>query len=163
MNVSEDLRNKAVGLGLCHKWQRLWNTNTDKDELVEMYKRGLDFCIENNYPTNEYMLEHFDGVMQKHGVFVSNFLDLKNVKQVVLNGECSGYLAYDMYSVGNIYVRHNSKIDIVAKENAKVFVTCYDSAVLDLRTEGRASITVYNYGSERISHYGNVQIKDRHE
>lgn len=161
MNVSEDLRRKAISLGLCHKWQRSWATSTNKDELVEMYKRGLDFCIENNYPTNEYMLKHFDGIMQRHGVFVSNFIDLKNAKEVVLNGECSGYLLYDMYSVGNVYVRHESKIDIVAKENSKVFVTCYDSSRLTLRTEGRGSIIVYNYGSADISASGNVEIKDK--
>ena len=161
MNVSADLKNKAILLGLCDQWQAEWKPDTSKDDLVEKYIKGLDFCIEHNYPSNEYMLKHFDGIMQRHGVYVGDEVELINSKQVVLNGECTEKIEYNGFSVGNIYIRHFSDIKIVASGNAKVFVSLYDLANLEIKCSENAKVIVNRFGSGKIIHAGNVVIRDK--
>ena len=161
MNVSEDLKNKAISLGLCDLWQAEWKPNTSKEDLVRKYLLGLDFCIENNYPTNDYMVRHFDGIMQKFGVFVSEKVDVNNTKLMVLNGECQANAVYDGFSVGNIYVRHDSNLHLEVKDSARVFISLYDHATLDIRCAETAKVIVNRFGSGKVIYLGNVKIRDK--
>ena len=50
--LNKDLRDKAILYGLCEQWTNDWSENRNKQELIEMWLRGIDFAILHNYPTN---------------------------------------------------------------------------------------------------------------
>ena len=52
--ISLALKSEAVSLGLCQEWTSKWN-NESKESLVEKYVKGIDFCIEHNYPSLAFM------------------------------------------------------------------------------------------------------------
>lgn len=158
-DISKELKNEAVGLGLCTEWAEGWGKPTN-DELVDKYVRGIDFCIKHDYPSCEYMKKHFDGVMQKHGVFVNDTLDLVNPKMVIANGNTSGKLVYNSYSVGTIYVRHNSNLDIKVSGNAIVAIETYDNCRLSVHQSENSKVFVYDHGGH-IETFGKVVVKDR--
>ena len=157
--LEEELKEKAISLGLCEQWTKEW-TNPDKDELVDKYVRGIDFCIQHDYPSIEYMIANFRGVMEKHGVFADNDLQLRNRDVAILNGACAGVLEYDWYSTGRLYIRHDSDIKVVLKGNAKVFISIYDNANVNIICQDNAKCYVYKYGGS-VSYNGNVIIRDR--
>ena len=49
--LNSELRGHAVSYGLCTQWQGDWQNNKSQQELIGMYIRGIDFCIEHDYPT----------------------------------------------------------------------------------------------------------------
>ena len=51
--LNSELRGHAVSYGLCTQWQGDWQNNKSQQELIGMYIRGIDFCIEHDYPTVE--------------------------------------------------------------------------------------------------------------
>lgn len=159
MNISEDLKNQAISLGLCQEWTDEWGT-PDKDELCDKYVRGIDFAIEHNYPSLEEMKANFDGVMQKHGIYVSENIDLVNPPLVIANGSCTGHACYDKFSVGRMYVRHDSVVTVYAGGSAKVFISLYDSAKLKVLCEDTAKVYVYKYGGV-VECEGNVYVRER--
>jgi len=158
MNVSEELKGQAIGLGLCQQWQSEWD-NADKDELLEKYVRGIDFCIEHNYPSLEYMTRNFDGVMQEHGVFVSEEISLYNPFMTIANGKCTGKVTFGKYGTGRMYIRHDSEIDLIVSGNAKVFVSIYDNAKLNIICTGEAKVYVYKKGGS-VTFEGNVLVRE---
>lgn len=157
--LNTELKNRAVSLGLCAMWTKEW-TEKDKDELCEMYKRGIDFCIEHDYPKNEYMKFHFNGVMQKHGIYVDDEIHTRSEKTCIFNGNCKGEVSYDKFDVGTIYVRHNSSITIIAEGNSKIFVEVYDKAKVVIIQKDEAKVFVYKKGGE-ITSVGRVVVRDR--
>lgn len=157
---SERLKAEAISLGLCEQWQSEWGSPS-KDELCEKYIKGLDFCIKNNFPDLSYMKARFDGVMQKHGIFVDERAQLVNPLNVVANGSSECTVSYDGYSVGQIYVRHSSVVKVAVRERAVVNIRCYDNAVVEVACTGDDArvCVILRGGNVRTS--GNVRIIDR--
>lgn len=156
---SDRLKKEAVALGLCQQWQSEWDHPTD-DELCEMYIRGLDFCIMHDFPKPGYMKRHFDGTLQRHGIFVDEVVSLKNPVTVVANGKCTGTIFVDGFSVSQVYVRHKSYITVRASGNAVVNVRCYDLCNVDIDCRDNAKVSVIRYGGS-LAISGNVKVIDR--
>ena len=158
-DLSNDLKKEAIGLGLCEQWTSEWG-NPNKDELVDKYVRGIDFCIEHDYPSVECIKANFGEMMESHGVFADNELNLINRSIAILNGECEGLLTYDGHNVGRIYVRHKSDIHIVAKDNSKLFISMYDNCNINIECLNNAKVYIYKYGGE-LRFTGNVIVRNK--
>ncbi len=157
MDISDELKSKAVTLGLCTEWTEGWG-RPDKDELCIKYIKGIDFAIENDYPSLEYMKDNFDGIMQKHGIHVSEELHLQNPSMVIANGNCFGSIYFDSYMVGRMYVRHDSNLSVVASGNAKVFISMYDQSKVNVICSENAKVYVYQHGGY-VEYKGNVLVR----
>lgn len=159
--ISQELKSKAISLGLCEKWTKEWE-NEDLDSLCEKYIRGIDFCIENNYPDNNYIKSKFGEIASKHNIFVDEIFSIENAKKVVSNGICVGDAVYDNFNVGRIYLRHNSTLSIKAKGNAKVFISIYDDAILNVETSDNAKVYIYKYSGKINKKGENIWVRTNH-
>ena len=43
--LNKDLRDKAILYGLCEQWTNDWSENRNKQELIEMWLRGIDLSL----------------------------------------------------------------------------------------------------------------------
>ena len=151
-DLSKDLKNKAIALGLCRQWQREWTTD-DKDKLCSMYIEGLDFCVANNYPSVTYMKDNFEGVMQKHGIYVDDRIDIYSPKlrTYIINGSSTGNIVLDDFDLCEIYVRHNANINIISKGQSSVYVSVFDNSNVSIFKESHLSrVHVYKYSDESV-------------
>ena len=46
-NLSDKMKEEAVSLGLCAQWTAEWKDNSSKDEMVDKFVTGIDFCIKH--------------------------------------------------------------------------------------------------------------------
>lgn len=162
--LSADLKKRAIALGLCRQWQRDWTTE-DKSILCDMYIDGLDFCIINNYPTTEYMKENFDGIMQNHGIYVDEKVSINGAKLLVyvINGESTGDIVLDNFDICDVYIRHNSDINIIAKGQSSIYINVFDNAKVNVTQTGSLSrVNVYKHGDNVsiVADGKNIQVKD---
>ena len=145
--LNEELRSEAVKKGLCAKWQSDWVDNKTPQELIEMYKRGIDFGIANQYPSNEYIKANFDReLLNRNLVFVDEDIDLTDAPSgvYILNGECSGTIHIAPWSVATLYLRHYSNVQIEAGDFARVFIRLYDNSDATVSAAENAIIKVYD-------------------
>lgn len=145
--LNTKLRNQAVDLGLCAKWQEDWESDKSQQELIDMWKKGIDFSILHDYPSNDFIKANFDRtLLNKNLVFVDEHIDLKNAPSgiYVINGECSGTLWFNSWAAATVYVRHGSKITVIADDFAKVFVRLYDEADAEVVELDDAVVKVYD-------------------
>ena len=72
MNLSKELAERARKKGICKEWHDELLSLKDKDKMIKMYLRGIDFCLSNDYPENDFIRSYFKGAMEKYGVFLDD-------------------------------------------------------------------------------------------
>ena len=161
-DLSLEMKSQAISLGLCKMWTDEWKDNTSKEELVNKFIAGLDFCIEHNWPSVPDMKRLFGGVMQKQGVFADERATVKDAQMTVLNGTCDCSATFDGCASGDIYVRHRSTLRLKAAGNARVFVTVLDDSSIDVATDETAKVFVYRHDNGTVKKsFGNVVVRDK--
>lgn len=162
MNLSKELAARARKNGICQEWHDKLLSLNDKDAMCEMYLRGIDFCISNNYPGNDFIRSHFKGVMEKHGVFLDDALKVENKPKCVCLGACSGDVLVDGFNVCEVFAKHDSEIAIVASGNAFVMVDVFDNSIVTIHAHDRAKVCVNRYGGTvKHSADGDAVVKIR--
>lgn len=146
-NLSEILKREAVERNLCAQWTAEWADNSDQQTLIDKYKKGIDFCLDRDWPSTEFIKVNFDrDLLNANLIFVDEYVDMDMAPSgiYILNGECSGRIRLAPWVAATIYVRHNSKMNIVADDFAKVFVRLYDEADVEVDSDESAVVKVYD-------------------
>jgi len=107
---------------------------------MEMYLKGLDFCMEKNFPDNNFIRKHFKGSMEEFGVHLDDTIDVLNPKRLVALGSTSGVVTVNKFAVAQITVNNDADITIKAQDNSFVMVDVW----------GNANVRVYSSGSARV-------------
>ena len=146
------LAGSAKKNGICQEWfDRLAGCNDDQiDKMMIMYVKGIDFCMENNWPDLETVRKHFKGRMEHHGVHCDEECTISNERFTVLLGHCRTAISFDQYSVGEIYVRHDSKAEIEVFDHSFVRLDVYDQSEVKIVATGNAKISIKNHGKADI-------------
>lgn len=161
-NLSDKMKSEAVSLGLCAQWTADWEDNSSKDEMIEKFISGIDFCIARNWPSCEIMKKYFGDRMHDHGVYVDENVNLYSPKTLVLNGECVADITYGETSSGEIHVRHNCTLNLKVDFLSRVFVNVYDNAKVNIKCDYSSKVFVYQYGGKIGEIKGNnIIIRDR--
>lgn len=163
MNLSDKMKNEAIGLGMCAQWTSEWEDNSSKDVMLDKFVTSIDFCIRHNWPSPQFIKDNAGDVMHGHGVYVDEAINLYNPKGVVvLNGSCAGSITFDGFTIATVYVRHTSKLQISVRGMSKVRVCLYDKAEVSVKCKGYGSCSIYRYGGKVVSNEG-AKEKDRVE
>ena len=154
MKVGKEIGLLAKKQGLCRPWFAEMLKINDVKLLCDMYFRGSDWAMENDFPPVD-VLRKFKGNTDKHGLFTdfkgsAGLLNIGKPQYAAFFGDSDADLICEEFSVSEIFVRHNSKLKLTVKEKAIAFVNVLDNAELEIICEGTA--TVYHYGE-------NVKIK----
>jgi len=159
--LNKVLKGRAIELGLCEKWQSEWDKEETKQELIEKYLKGIDFCISHDYPKLEFIKAYFPkNLLFQNGIFVDDKVDAINIKTAVLLGESSGKVRYEGLRAGSVYVRHSSVLRIEAVEGARVFVEIYDDCIVTVTADEHSKVFIYQHGGH-VKSDGNVIIRDK--
>lgn len=147
-NLGKQLKSQAKSLGACEKGlDNLERLN--EQELVNRYVHFIDFAIDSNFPSNEFIKKNFDKeLLHRNNIYVDDFVERRNARQVVVvQGKSTGLLQYDGMTVADVYVRHDSEITIDCSRLSKVFISVYDNAKVNVTQRDGASVYVYLHGS----------------
>lgn len=147
-NIINEIAKKAHKLGACQQGYRELLSATSKHELCHSYIKNLDFCLEHNFPSNEYIRKHFKGIMEEQGIYLDDVIELHNLRMCITLGKTNGRIILSAYSVAEIYAKHQSALNIVAKDNAFVMVDVYDDAVVNVCVSDRAQVCVNRHGGK---------------
>lgn len=118
-------------MGLCDEWFGQWADSTGEQELIDKYKRGIDFAIEHDWPSVEFIKANFsERTLHGNLIFNDDEVALYDAPSgvYIFNGNCRGAVSFGGWTVATVYVRHTSELRIYADGNAKVFVRLYDES-----------------------------------
>lgn len=157
MELVEQLRKDGIRKGLCQQYQGLLQGDLSIEELVKLFVGGIDFCVKWNFPTLDFMRERFKGLSEPYGAYVDDEIKdpLRNVPDLVFNGDCKAMTEYDGYSVSRIFIRHNSQCAVNVSDHAMVTIDAFDNTYLAIAVAGSdAQVNVNLYGDARVDCVG---------
>jgi hypothetical protein len=160
-NLGKQLKSQAEGLGACEKGLKGLE-KLNEQELINRYVHFIDFAIEENWPSNEFIKENFDKALLEHNnVYVDAEFERRNARQVVVvQGESNGVLLYDGMTTADVYVRHESEVTIDCSRLSKVFISVYDHAKVHVTQRDGASVYVYLHGDGcSVESEGDVMVR----
>ena len=160
MNLAEKYKEEGRRHGMCDQVFNELNPDTTKDELVEKWVANIDFAIQSGWPTVEQIKEDFGDVIHKYNVYADENVNLFDVPNVVLNGQCDASVEYKKH-MGRVYARHNTNLVVNATGTSRVFVSLYDNANVKVKTTVFARVYVYQNGAGKIESEGNVLIRKK--
>ena len=167
MKLSKELARQAKKFGICQEWHSELRGLDDKKAMIEMYLKGIDFCLSYDYPNNEFIRTNFKGVMEEFGVFLDDSIDLVNVPKCVVLGQTKGSIEINNFNVSEIFVKHDSELTIIAKGDSFVMIDLFDNAIIHVHIHDRAKVCVNRYGNSIIDHKeadsGMVKIIEKHK
>ena len=122
MKLSKELARQAKAKGICTPWHNELLNLQNKEAMVEMYLKGIDFCLANDYPKNDFIREHFKGVMEKQGVFLDDDIKVENMPKCVCLGKTCGRIEMiDIYD--------DAVVSVYAGDRAKVCVNHHGGSI----------------------------------
>lgn len=163
--LNKELRNQAVALGLCKDWQKLWNKDWSKEKMVEQMYKGLDFCLKYHYPSNDFILNHFDmDFRRQSNVFVDDKYSVCNPKQSLVLGSSEITFRYNGWFSGSINVRDNSKVKIHTKNKSFIIVHLFDNASVTAEQTDKSTIVLIKHSPDVTIIAGeNIKVREEYE
>lgn len=161
--LNETLKAEAIAIGLCQQWQNDWVTNKSSVDLIEMYKRGIDFCIDHEWPSCDWIISHFDKAeLRDRNIFVGESggeIVLSNGVAVVRDcREVS--ISIPRNSVVTLHCQRNGHISVTLHKGARAFIHLHDTPAAVEAIETMATAKIYQYGPEsEVETNGNVVVK----
>ena len=160
-NIGKQLKSQAESLGACEKGLNGLE-KLNEHELINRYIHFIDFAIDVNWPSNEFIKENFDKSLLEHNnIYVDAEFERRNARQVVVvQGESKGQLLFDGYTTSDVYVRHDSEVTIDCSRLSKIFISVYDNAKIHVTQRDGASVYVYLHGENcSVESDGDVMIR----
>lgn len=125
---SKKLLKSAIANGICEKELNRWNNHETVETLCRKMKRGIDFCVKNDYPKLS-TLKRFKGFTDSYGVFTDTKVNIKCEHLIyVLNGKCTGKVYVNEYDCVRLYIRHDCNITIEIEEGGICTIDKFDNA-----------------------------------
>lgn len=145
-DLSKQLAKDAKKKGICKEWHNALKKQTDREAMVEMYLRGIDFCLRNDYPANDFIQAHFGDIAPRMGVFVDSEIVVENRPKCVCLGATFGKVTTNGFNVCEVFAKHEAEINVIAADNAFVMLDVFDNAVVNIYAHDRAKVCVNKYG-----------------
>lgn len=163
--INKELREQAKGLGMCEEWQGLWNKDWSKEKMAEMMYRGLDFCLEHHFPTNDFIQQHFEKkFLRENNIFVNDRYSSVNPEESLILGKSEIRLRYNSNKHGIIHVRDNSTLKITAKGRSFVIIHLYEKAYVDAEKFDSASVVVIKHSTDvTVIADSNIKVKEEYD
>ena len=152
---------KAIENKICKPWAAKIAKAKNTDELMEMYVRGIDFCLDNNFPSNDDLRRLSGGINNQYGVYIDQEIKITDRPFLVLLGECAGEINCTGFSVTKLHTKHSSHVRVNAQGNAVVAIDCFDQSFLDIHAGDQSTVLISVYGNAEVIHTstGNARIK----
>ena len=163
--LNKELKNQAIALGLCRQWQDSWKKDWSKEKMVERMYKGLDFCLIHHWPSNDYILKHFDlDFLRKSYVFVNDKYSVCNPKQSLVLGSSEITCRYNAWNNGAIHIRDNSSAKIFARNKSFVMIHLYEKAYIEAEQQDKATIVIIKHSPDvTIVADTNIKVKEEYD
>ena len=172
--LSIKLREDARRIGLCDKWYSEWKDDTDKEHLVDMFRKGMDFCIKHRWPSNSFIKTHFSKeFLRDNGILVDDIRSypvrdesrrLVYLSDYALMGKSQATIRYSFRPhICQVWALDDSKVIVDVKYGAFIMIHLFDNASADITTDMVSKVVVIRHSHKnKIKKEGIVTIKNEY-
>jgi hypothetical protein len=150
--INEYILEKAKAAGICEPGALEIAKAGTVDELLAFYRRGIDFCLEKNFPSTGDLVKLGGDKLKEHGIWVDQPVAVRDAEFTVLLGASNGKVSVSRFTVSQMFVKHQSAVAVDAAENAFVVIDCFDDSVISVTASGNSKVLINVYGQAKVTH-----------
>lgn len=159
MKFSNYILKKAKENGVCPPGAEKIVAANSIDELLQIYVESIDFCLDNNFPSNSDLIDLAGDLINQYGIYVDSFKKLIDRRFVVALGNSKIEYTSTNATVGEVFVKHDSSLKVYAKDNSFVVIDCFDQAQVSVKSDRNAKVLVNVYGNSSVDFEGEGIVK----
>lgn len=139
MTLQQEILEEAKKFGICDKFRKeLEDRELTTDQLLTMYHRGLDFCMENNFPSRKIVRQFRIADLHRNGIYYDYDGDIHFRKSfLVINGKSN--VDVTISRVTTLYLRDNSKARLTLDDGAFCYVSLHDNSQVEIVSKGKGA------------------------
>ena len=140
---------EAEKAGICDEWRRKILKAPSREYLLQLFIKGLDFAILNDFPSDELAAE-FNDIAPAYGIFLNREGSWRtdNRKHIIAREAVITPANYDGFSVGEVYALHGGAVEIIARGYAVVCATVETGAQVIAKAYDNAQVRIFRHGGE---------------
>lgn len=120
------------------------------DDFLAIYLKYIDFCLSENFPSNSDLLQYGNDRLIAHGIYIDAKPNILNRNTAVVLGSSDGVGQYLWHSVGQVYMKDQSRLNLAVKHDAFLIIDVFDQAELTIHTSGNAKVLINIYGNAKV-------------
>lgn len=160
--IKQRLYDTALRKGGCQEIEKILRSSDE--ELVELYYRNIEFCIDQHYPDARLLSQpkikdicYYGGIVLMRGMVVP-----QNLKRYAMINDSMLHLKRSDFDFLRVYMSGNSILYLNIDNHAIGRVFAYDNCRVNITATDTAMVTVYQYSDNvTIKTKGNVIIKKK--
>ncbi len=149
-NLNKYVLEKAVQNNICDEWAEKIQT-ADIRVLLDLYVKGIDFCLSNDFPNNKDIKRLFGDLINEYGIYLDASGEFTDRSFLVLLGQCTADITCAGFTVSQVFIKHKSQCDIVVKDNSFVVIDCFDDTDITVLVKDNAKALINVYGKARLT------------
>lgn len=160
--LNKILRDLASKHGMCEQVAKEWNTDWEKDKLIEVFLKHIDFYIQTRYVPSELMIEEFGHeLLRDSGICVDDVHSFLNKKRTLVIGAGTATVRFNVRHIGEVYALDASSVNVILKGDSFAIIHAYDLADISVKTfdNANALIITHLHGGN-IQSEGNVRVRE---
>lgn len=160
--LNKELYDLAQKGGCCDEWL-IKIAKSSEDNLLELYRNGMDFNIEKKWISDDDAKRLFNPeIRHKHGIYIGEDCDLTLGNGIYVFKGLKCKLKLNRFTVSTIYILDGCDAKIDCEDFSHAFIHLYDST-LNVSQEDVAKVFVYDHtNSNNISYSGDVRIRAKY-
>ena len=162
VDVKEELLNGALAAQGCADGVAQLGVAMGKEEMLQCFIDRVDFCLAKDFPSKEYLKEHFGEMLHKKGIYADERVEIKGGNAILL-GNCDVLCDAGEYAVSRLYAKHGTRLEVWARDNAFVMVDALDNAVVEVHCKDEAKVLVNLYARAEATSEGSGYTKIVHK
>lgn len=140
-NINQYILQKALEAGICEPGALEIAQAGTVEDLLAFYRRGIDFCLLHNFPSNDDLVKLGGDLLSTYGIYVDGRPVVRDHEFIVLLGECSASLAVSGFTASQVFVKHQSIANLTASDNVFAVIDCFDNAAVNVIASGNSKST----------------------
>ena len=143
--LSLTLRDMAGAIGACEQIMNQWKDSDDVDTLLERYINTLDFALDKDFPSLEFINNNFNrDDLHRHNIYIDEDVHITDANHgvYVFLGSCTGSLRVNGFMAVTAFIRHKSHIDVMASDGARVQIRLSENGGCTESIDGISRISV---------------------
>lgn len=130
----------------CEKGIEQLKRSKNVKDLIECFYENIDYCLANNYPSKDVLLQYQDE-LRTNGIYIDENATLSNPARLVLIGNCKVTLKLNNWAVCRAYTTGKSQLEIESNSYAITMVDALDNSIVRATVNKPSRVIVNLYGN----------------
>lgn len=133
---------------------RVHNSRNRTSRLVEAYFYYIKECVKKDFPDLSFMRRYMGTEAALYGGFIDAVGEVEPLRRNAFVGDCNASFTSTHYNIHLCWVRHNSKLKVVATDHSHLHIDCFENSSVEVviaSPTARVSINQYGNSHVRIS------------